>query len=283
MTNRVLITGADGFVGKAVCRRLLESGLTPRAGLRNASLWPALKAATPGLDEFATIGDLGANPDLRLPLDDVSAVVHLAARLHIMHDNVLNPLNEFRRVNVGGTAALARAAAAQGVRRFVFVSSVKVNGESTAGKPFTEGDLPAPQDPYAVSKWEAEEVLRGVSAETGLEVAIIRPPLVYGPGVRANFLRLMRLVERGLPLPLPNTNNRRSLIGVENLADCLVRFVMHPRAANHTFMVSDGQDVSTRELVVRLAPLLRRSALVLASFGSRPAPCCPARREAVCR
>jgi nucleoside-diphosphate-sugar epimerase len=263
MTNRVLITGADGFVGKAVCRRLLESGLTPRAGLRNASLWPALKAATPGLDEFATIGDLGANPDLRLPLDDVSAVVHLAARLHIMHDNVLNPLNEFRRVNVGGTAALARAAAAQGVRRFVFVSSVKVNGESTAGRPFTEGDLPAPQDPYAVSKWEAEEALRGIAAETGLEVAIIRPPLVYGPGVRANFLRLMRLVERGLPLPLPNTNNRRSLIGVENLADCLVRCVMHPRAANHTFMVSDGQDVSTRELVVRLAPLLGRSAWFL--------------------
>jgi nucleoside-diphosphate-sugar epimerase len=261
--KRVLVTGANGFVGKAVCRRLLGAGYTPRAGLRNASLWPALKAATPGLDEFATIGDLGANPDLRLPLDDVSAVVHLAARVHIMHDNVLNPLNEFRRVNVGGTAALARAAAAQGVRRFVFVSSVKVNGESTAGKPFTEEDLPAPQDPYAVSKWEAEEVLRGISAETGLEVAIIRSPLVYGPGVRANFLRLMRLVERGLPLPLPNTNNRRSLIGVENLADCLVRCVMHPGATNHTFMVSDGQDVSTRELVVRLAPLLGRSARFL--------------------
>jgi nucleoside-diphosphate-sugar epimerase len=263
MTNRVLITGADGFVGKAVCRRLLKSGLTPRAGLRNASLWPALKAATPGLHEFATIGDLGANPDLRSALEDVSAVVHLAARVYVMNDTALNPLHEFQRVNVGGTAALARAAAAEGVRRFVFVSTVKVNGESTAGRPFTEGDLPAPQDPYAVSKWEAEEVLRGISAETGLEVAIIRPPLVYGPGVRANFLRLMRLVERGLPLPLPNTNNRRSLIGVENLADCLVRCVMHPGAANHTFMVSDGQDVSTRELVVRLAPSLGRSARFL--------------------
>ena len=263
MTDRVLITGADGFVGNAVCRRLLESGLTPRAGLRNASLWPALQAATPGLDEFAVIGDLGANPDLRSALEDVSAVVHLAARVHIMHDSALDPLNEFRRVNVGGTVAMALAAAAEGVRRFVFVSTVKVNGESTAGRPFTEGDLPAPQDPYAVSKWEAEEALRGIAAETGLEVAIIRPPLVYGPGVRANFLRLMRLVERGLPLPLPNTNNRRSLIGVENLADCLVRCVMHPGAANHTFMVSDGQDVSTRELVVRLAPSLGRSARFL--------------------
>ena len=263
MTDRVLITGADGFVGNAVCRRLLESGLTPRAGLRNASLWPALREATAGLDEFAVIGDLGANPDLRSALEDVSAVVHLAARVHVMNDTALNPLHEFQRINVGGTAAVARAAAAEGVRRFVFVSTVKVNGESTAGRPFTEGDLPAPQDPYAVSKWEAEEALRCVSAETGLEVAIIRPPLVYGPGVRANFLCLMRMVERGLPLPLPDTNNRRSLIGVENLADCLVRCVMHPGAANHTFMVSDGQDVSTHELVVRLAPLLGRSARFL--------------------
>ena len=261
---RILITGSDGFVGRTVCRRLLESGLTPRAGLRNASLWPALREATAGLDEFAVIGDIAANPDLRSALEDVSAVVHLAARVHVINDTALNPLHEFQRVNVGGTAALARAAAAEGVRRFVFVSTVKVNGESTAGRPFTEGDLPAPQDPYAVSKWEAEEALRCVSAETGLEVAIIRPPLVYGPGVRANFLRLMGLVKRGLPLPLPDTNNRRSLIGVENLADCLVRCVTHPEAANHTFMVSDGEDVSTRELVARLAPLLGRSARFLA-------------------
>jgi len=263
MTERVLVTGANGFVGKVVCRRLIEAGYTPRAGLRDVKLWPALQATTPGLDDYAKIGDLGANPDLRLALKDVSAVVHLAARVHLMYDNALDPLNEYRRVNVRGTAVIARAAAAEGVRRFVFVSTVKVNGESTTGRPFTEGDLPAPQDPYAVTKWEAEEALRCVSAETGLEVVIIRPPLVYGPGVRANFLRLMRLVERGLPLPLPNTNNRRSLIGVENLADCLIRCVTHLGAVNHTFMVSDGQDVSTRELVVRLAPLLGRSARFL--------------------
>lgn len=263
MTNRVLITGADGFVGKVVCRRLLESGLTPCAGLQNASSWPALKAIIPGLGEFATIGDLGTSPYLYSMLKGVSAVVHLAARVHIMYDNALKPLNEFRRVNVEGTAALARAAVAEGVRRFVFVSTVKVNGELTAERPFTEEDLPAPQNPYAVSKWEAENVLRNVSAETGLEVVIIRSPLVYGPGVRANFLSLMRLVERGLPLPLPGTNNRRSLIGVENLADCLVRCVTHPGAANQTFMVSDGQDVSTRELVVRLASLLGRTARFL--------------------
>jgi nucleoside-diphosphate-sugar epimerase len=282
---KVLVTGADGFVGKAVCRRLLESGYSPLAGLWDASKWAALKAATPGLDEFSTIGDLGANPDLRSALKGVSTVVHLAARVHIMHDNALNPLNEFRRVNVGGTAALARNAAAEGVRRFVFVSTVKVNGESTTGRPFTERDFPAPQDPYAVSKWEAEEVLRGVSSETGLEVSIIRPPLVYGPGVRANFLRLMRLVERGLPLPLPDTDNRRSLIGIANLADCLVRCVTHPGAANHTFIVSDGQDVSTRELVLRLAPLLGRSArfLPIPELALRLAARCVGKQSAIDR
>ena len=259
----VLVTGADGFVGRAVCRRLLEFGLAPRAGLWNASLWPALQAAVPGLDEFASVGDLGASPDLRSALEGVSAVVHLAARVHIMKDKALDPLTEFRRVNTGGTVFLARAAAARGVRRFVFVSSVKVNGESTTGRPFAEGDMAAPQDPYAVSKWEAEEALRSVSAETGLEVVIIRPPLVYGPGVRANFLRLMGLVKRGIPLPFPDTKNRRSLIGVENLADCLMRCVTHPDAANHTFMVSDGEDISTRELAIKLAPLLGRSARFL--------------------
>jgi nucleoside-diphosphate-sugar epimerase len=263
MTQRVLVTGAEGFVGKAVCRRLIESGSMPRAGLLNAQLWPALQAASPGVSEFAVIGDLGANPDLSAALKDVSVVVHLAARVHVMHDNAVDPLHEFRRVNVAGTAALARAAAEMGVRRLVFVSTAKVNGESTSGRPFAEGDPPAPQYPYAVSKWEAEEALRSVAASTGLEVAIVRPPLVYGPGVRANFLRLMRLVARGLPLPLPDTKNRRSLIGVENLADCLVRCVNHPGAANETFMVSDGEDVSTRELIARLARALGRSARFL--------------------
>jgi nucleoside-diphosphate-sugar epimerase len=261
--SKVLVTGADGFVGKTVCRRLIEAGYTPRAGLWNAELWPALQAATPGLSEFAVIGDLGANPNLSAALKDVSVVVHLAARVHVMHDNAADPLHEFRRVNVAGTAALVHAATALGVRRLVFVSTAKVNGESTSGRPFAEGDPPAPQDPYAVSKWEAEEALRSVAAKTALEVAVVRPPLVYGPGVRANFLRLMRLVNRGLPLPLPDTSNQRSLIGVENLADCLVRCVSHPEAANQTFMVSDGEDVSTRELIARLARALGRPARFL--------------------
>lgn len=263
MTERVLVTGASGFVGKVVCRRLIESGYTPRAGLRDVKLWPALRAATPSLSEFAVLGDLGGNPNLHAAFADVSAVVHLAARVHVMRDDASDPLEEYRRINVEGTRAVALAAIEQGVRRMIFVSTVKVNGESTTRTPFTEGDLPAPQNPYAVSKWEAEVVLRSIAAKTGLEVVILRPPLVYGPGVGANFLALMKLVCRGIPMPLPDTNNRRSLVGVENLADCLVRCVTHPGAANHTFMVSDGQDVSTRELVVQLARSLGKTARFL--------------------
>jgi UDP-glucose 4-epimerase len=238
--TKVFVTGADGFVGRAVCRRLLGTGHLVRAGLWSGALWPALQAATPGLSESAVIGDLGANPNFNGALENVAVVVHLAARVHIVHDGTVDPLKEYRRVNVDGTEALACAAAKQGVRRMVFVSTVKVNGESTSGRPFTEGDPPDPQDPYAVSKWEAEEALRSVAVKTGLEVVIVRPPLVYGPGVRANFLRLMRLVERGIPLPLPDTKNRRSLIGVENLADFLALCASHPGAANETFMVSDS-------------------------------------------
>lgn len=261
--KKVLVTGADGLVGRAVCRRLLELGCIPRAGVWKAEAWPALKESTPGLREFALLGDLGRSPEIRSALDGVSVVIHLAARVHVMQDDALDPLAEFRRVNVGGTAALARAAAAMGAHRFVYVSTVKVNGEFTLGRPFSEEDPPAPQEPYAVSKWEAEETLRGIAAKTGLEFSIIRPPLVYGPGVRANFLRLMRLVERGFPLPFPNTNNRRSLIGVENLADCLARCATHPAAANRTFLISDGDDLSTRDLVIRLAALFGRPARFL--------------------
>ena len=263
MKEKVLVTGANGFVGKTLCRRLLQGGYAPRAGLQSRALWPELQAATPGLSEFAVIGDLGANPNLNGALENVAMVMHLAARVHIMSDDPVDPWKEYRRVNVEGTEALARAAAEQGVRRMVFVSTAKVNGESTFGKPFTERDPPDPQDPYAISKWEAEEALWSVATKTGLEIVIVRPPLVYGPGVRANFLRLMRLVERGVPLPLPHTKNRRSLIGVENLADFLARCVSHPGAANETFLVSDGEDVSTRELIARLARALGRSARFL--------------------
>jgi nucleoside-diphosphate-sugar epimerase len=257
---KVLVTGANGFVGNVLCRRLANAGHAPRAGIRAPT-----QASNPGITsdspvDIAVLGDIGRSTTLAEALNGVAVVVHLAARVHMMHDDAADPLQEFRRVNVAGTEALARAAVDRGVRRLVFVSTSKVNGESTSGRPFTEADPSDPQDPYGVSKWEAEEVLRSIGSTTGIEIVIVRPPLVYGPGVRANFLRLMKLVERGFPLPLPDTKNRRSLVGVENLADFLVRCVSHPEAANETFMLSDGEDVSTRELIVRLALALARPA-----------------------
>lgn len=258
MNERVLVTGADGFVGRYVCRKLIESGYSLRAGVRTVDSIPDLQRAVPGLNDSSLLGDLGASPELKGPLSGVSAVVHLAARVHIMKESSGNPLQEFRRVNVVGTKSLAYAAAAAGVRRFIFVSSIKVNGDSTSGEPF-HVDMPSdPQDAYAISKWEAEEALRSVAAESGLEVVIVRPPLVYGPGVRGNFLRLMRLIDRALPLPWPKQGNRRSMIGAENLADFLVRCIDHPEAAGHSFLVKDSEDVSTRELIARLARLLGR-------------------------
>jgi len=175
-----------------------------------------------------------------------------------MKESSGDPLQEFRRANVAGTKSLAFAAADAGVRRLIFVSTIKVNGDSTSGEPFRADMAPAPQDAYAISKWEAEEALRSASAESGLEIVIVRPPLVYGPGVRGNFLRLMSLVDRALPLPWPKKENCRSMIGAENLADFLVRCVDHPKAAGQTFLVKDSEDISTRDLITRLARLLAR-------------------------
>ena len=188
--------------------------------------------------------------------------MHLAARVHVMNDKSPDPLAEFRRVNVEGTAALARQAAAEGVKRFVFLSSVKVNGEFTeAGQPFIANDVPAPEDPYGVSKHEAEQLLRQIAAETGMEVVIIRPPLVYGPGVKANFESMMRWLARGAPLPLAAvTQNRRSLVALDNLVDLIVSCLHHPAAANQTFLVSDGEDISTAELLKRMGAAMGKPA-----------------------
>jgi len=247
--TRILVTGASGFVGQAVCRELLRLGYTPRACLTNIAKWPALQAEVPGLSENAVIGDLTAQPDLREAFQDIDGVIHLAARVHVMRDRTVNPLAQFRRVNVQGSIDLARAAARYGVRHLVYVSSIKVNGEATSGQAFTEDDVPAPVDPYGISKREAEDALRSIAFATGLEVAIVRPPLVYGPGVRANFLRLLKLAEMGIPLPLPDTKNLRSMVHVENLSSLLVRCLEDPGAANQTFLISDGEDLSTRDLI----------------------------------
>ncbi len=248
---RVLVTGASGFVGSALLPVLLrDEAMSVRAALRRPV------AGLPARAE-QVIGELRPGADWSEPLTRVDAVIHLAARVHVMRDQATDPLAEFRRVNVQGTLELAQQAAAAGVRRFVFISSVKVNGEAGI---YSEADAPAPADAYGISKHEAETLLRDLSGDTGMEVVIVRPPLVYGNGVRANFAALARLVARGLPLPLGAIHNRRSLVGVENLADFIATCLRHEAAANETFLVSDGEDLSTTELIRRMAKAMGRRA-----------------------
>ena len=231
---KVLVTGAHGFIGRALHEPLQRAGFYV---VRGSGLSRSGEAWAP----------LAWDPTL-------TTVVHLAARVHVMRESAAVPLAAFREANVEKTLQLAAKAAAIGVRRFLFVSSVKVHGEATAaGRPFTELDAPAPQDAYAISKWEAEQGLRQIASQTDMEVVIIRPPLVYGPGVQANFAALMRAVQGGLPLPLGSVDNLRSLVGLDNLVDFIVTCCSHPAAAHQTLLVSDGADVSTPDLVRAIA------------------------------
>lgn len=254
---KVLVTGASGFVGRAVWKSLQDmSGMEAVACVRRANAH---------MDTAIVVGDMSHQTDWSAALTGVDAVVHTAGRVHVMQDMALDPLAEYRRVNVQGTLHLARQAAAAGVKRFVFLSSVKVNGEATQlGHPFTTDDAIAPQDPYAISKMEAEEGLREIAALTGMEVVIIRPPLVYGPGVKANFQAMMRWLVRGVPLPLGAiTHNRRSLVALDNLVGLIVTCIHHPAAANQTFLVSDGEDLSTTDLLRRMGRALGKPARIL--------------------
>lgn len=249
----LLVTGATGFVGQALLPKLVAGEYAVRAVSRR-QMPTGVRA---GIDWV--VADLPSAASL----DGCDAVVHLAARVHVMRERAADPLAEFRRVNVDATERLARRAAAAGVRRFVFLSSVKVNGEETApGQPFRADDAPTPEDAYGVSKYEAEEALHRVAAETGLEVVIIRPPLVYGPGVKGNFRTMLDWLRRGLPLPLASLGNRRSLVGVDNLCDLILTCLSHPRAANETFLVSDGRDLSTAELLRLAGEAMGRPALL---------------------
>ena len=247
LNDRVLITGANGFIGLRLCNEIQRLGWQ----VRGASRLPCQMAQ--GI-EPVSVGTIQGDTDWTQVVQHIDVVIHLAARVHVMHSDSLDPLAEFLKVNFYGTENLANQAARAGVKRLVYVSSVKVNGEVTLqGAKFTEDGPPNPQEPYGVSKWQAEQALLRISRDTGLEVVIIRPPLVYGPGVKANFATLMRAVQGGWPLALGSVQNRRSLVALDNLVDLILKCVVHPDASNQTFLVSDGQDLSTTELVRGLA------------------------------
>ncbi len=248
----VVVTGANGFVGTALCAALYSAGHDVRGVVRGEM------AAASDMGRIA-VGDIGPHTYWRAALAGAKTVIHLAARTHVVRDNVVpDPLAAFQAVNVAGTATLARAAADAGVRQLIYLSSIKVNGECTTSAPFRESDVPAPTDAYGRSKYEAEQILWQVAAETGLAVTILRPPLVYGPGVKANFLRLIQQATGGFPLPLASVKNQRSLLYLGNLVDAIVTCLSHSAAAGQLFLLSDGEDISTPALIRRLAVALER-------------------------
>jgi len=250
--SRLLITGASGFIGRALTLQAVARGLPLRIALRR----PDVDLAA-GF-EPARISGLDADTEWGAALDGVAVVAHCAARAHVLREVSSDPLAEFRRVNVQGTLNLARQAIRAGVRRFIFISSIGVNGSETHLEPFTADDVAAPSSPYAQSKYEAESGLRLLSKEAGLELVVIRPPLVYGPGAKGNFEIMIRWIERGIPLPLGAIHNKRSLVALDNLVDLVLLCLQHPAASNQTFLVSDGEDLSTTELLRRLGQALRK-------------------------
>ncbi len=257
----ILVTGATGFVGDSLVRRLSSEGACDGVV---AAVRSKVAAGWPDAVKQVKVGELLHTTDWRMALIGVNSIVHCAARVHVMEDDEADPLRAYRQVNVAGTLNLARQAAQAGVRRFVFVSSIKVNGEATdLGRPFTADDTPSPLDPYGVSKMEAERGLRDLEAQTGMEVVIVRPPLVYGPGVKANFAAMIDWIDRGIPLPLGAIHNARSLVALDNLVDLLMTCIQHPTAAGQTFLVSDGEDVSTTELLRRTANALGKKVFLL--------------------
>lgn len=252
--QKILVTGANGFVGKHLCRALLNKNYSIRAAVRT-------EEAKQELSEFehcecCVIGDINAHTHWHDALKDVDVVIHLAARVHVMKDNASDPLAEFRSVNVFGTEKLAKTAIQTGVKNFIYLSSIKVNGEFTKEKPFLENDKPNPQDPYGISKSEAEQVLNKTE---GMSVSILRPPLIYGPGVGANFLKLMQMIKKGLPLPLASVKNKRSLIYVGNLVDAIITCLTPSTIDKQTFLIRDGEDLSTPDLIKKIANALKVS------------------------
>lgn len=252
------MTGVTGFVGGRAMERLANHRLyTVCAAVRR-------HAALPQKVEQCIVGDLLSSTDYTQALAGVDVLLHAAARVHIMDDDAVDPLAEFRKVNVEGTLNLAKQAAKAGVKRFVFISSIKVNGETTTEKPpFSPDDTHIPTDPYGLSKYEAEQGLKALAQETGMEVVMIRPPLVYGEGVKANFRRLITWVDKGVPLPFAAVRNQRSLVALDNLVDFIMLCMTHPKAANEVFLISDGEDVSTVELLRKVGKALGKPARLM--------------------
>jgi UDP-4-keto-D-QuiNAc 4-reductase len=246
---KVLVTGANGFLGSSLCKQLTRNvGIQVIGAVRSANGRVVLPTGISPIE----VGNINDKTDWTKALKDIDVVVHLAARVHVMSDTNHDPLSAFREVNTRGTAHLANSVVKSGIRKIVFISSIKVNGEGESTV-YSEESTPSPHDPYAQSKWEAEQILHQIARETGLEVVIIRSPLVYGPGVEANFLRLLKWVERGIPLPLGAVRNKRSMIYLGNLVDAVITCLNHEKAAGQTFLVSDGQDMSTPELIKMIA------------------------------
>lgn len=261
--TRVLVTGANGFVGSALCARLASQDIETRAAVRSAGS----ARNVPPVAKCVVVGDIHADTDWATALQGVTHVVHLAARVHVMRDISNDPLAAFRAVNTSGTENLAHQAAASGVERLVYLSSIKVNGEYTIDRPFRADDNPQPKDAYAQSKLEAELVLSQIGHRSGMETVIVRPPLVYGPGVKGNFLSLLHVLQQGWPLPLASCCNRRSFVGLTNLVSLLEECMQLPAAAGQVFLAADGEDLSTPELFRVVARALGKKARLL--------PCSP--------
>lgn len=262
--KRLLVTGANGFIGRALCLKAQRRGILVKGATRSESDMPGM--------QNVIVGEIDDKTNWTPVLEEVDGIIHLAARVHVLHEEAGDPAKEFFRVNVAGTKHLARSAAKAGVRRFIYVSSIGVNGLKTEQRrKFTEADAPAPHDAYTTSKWEAEQELHRVALEEGIEVVIVRPPLVYGGGAPGNFARLVQALRKGVPLPLASVKNLRSLIYVGNLVDVLLTCATHPEAAGKTYLVSDGEDISTPELLRRLG--------VDMGHPARLMPCPPALLE----
>ena len=256
--TRVLLTGVTGFIGGALARALHKQSYTVLGAVRSKS------NVVSSFVEQNIIGNILPDTNWRIALDNIDIVIHTAARVHVMSDTVDDPLEEFRNVNTHGTLNLARQAAESGVKRFIYLSSIKVNGEANLlASPYTSDDIFIPSDPYALSKYEAEQGLLKLAEETQMEVVIIRPPLVYGSSVKANFLSMMKWLYKGIPLPFGSIYNKRSLVALDNLVDLIITCIEHPFAANEVFLVSDGEDLSTTELLNRTAIALGKKSLLL--------------------